>query len=225
MFSIVLSGCHGALPAPEQTLRTYANHLETGEVDSAYKLLSKPMRASVPRAAFQRLMTETPRETTEIAASLRLPVVSTTIASTLTTPQGDEIKMVFEEGHWRILRSSFDLYGQSTPKQTARSFVRALEKKRYDILLRFVPDARRVSDSSRAPLDARELAASWEGAQKAALQRVVDGIKSNEAMATVEELGDHAVVTYGPQAALRMVLEQGKWKVESFPLTINQAVA
>jgi hypothetical protein len=56
-------------------------------------------------------------------------------------PGGDEILLVHEAGRWRVDASAIDLYGQSTPRQALAGFIRAYERKRYDILLRYVPDA------------------------------------------------------------------------------------
>ena len=65
------------------------------------------------------------------------------VTATVTVPNGDELVLVYEGGRWRIDASAVDLYGQATPRQAIMGFLRAFERKRYDVILRYVPDAER----------------------------------------------------------------------------------
>ena len=105
--------------------------------------------------------------------------------------------------------SSIDLYQQDTPRHALVGFLRALEKKRYDVILRYVPD------SHREGLDAAKLKAAWEGADKDEIESVVAGLKQALPSASIEETGDHAQMPYGA-GVMKLVKEHGQWKVEDF---------
>jgi len=50
---------------------------------------------------------------------------------------------VYEAGGWRVDGTGIERYGQSTPRQALLGFLRAFERKRYDIIMRYVPDKER----------------------------------------------------------------------------------
>jgi hypothetical protein len=87
--------------------------------------------------------------------------------------------------------------------------MRAVERKRYDIVLKFVPDAHKDG------LDAAKLKAAWEGADKEEIDRVVSALKQALPSAPIEETGDRASMVYGA-GTMQLVRERGSWKVEDF---------
>ncbi|HEU4404271.1 MAG TPA: hypothetical protein VFS43_03125 [Polyangiaceae bacterium] len=213
----LLSGCGSSLQNPHDTLRAYANEVEDGDAEEAYALLSTEAKRSLSLDAFRRMVRDNPAEAKELARALARPSSDPIVTATVTTPQGDEIVLVFEDGRWKLDASSVDLYGQATPRQAVRGFVRALERRRYDILLRFVPDAKKVGDASLPPLDEKRLRESWEGPQKDDMQRIAQGLKAAlAAAAPIEETSDHASMPYGAQGTLQLVREHGVWKIETF---------
>src|SRR5262249_15755011 len=104
--------------------------------------------------------------------------------------------------------SAIDLYGQGTPEAAAAAFVRAIENKRYDVLMRFVPD------SQREGLTEATLKAAWEGDQKQDMQSLSQALKSALANAPFEVVGERATLSFGAAGLLELVREQGAWKVE-----------
>ena len=70
---------------------------------------------------------------------------------------GEEVPLVLEGGRWRIDGPVYEAWGQATPRAAVRTFVRALDAHRYDVVLRLVPDR------YRAGLSADRLRAFWEG--------------------------------------------------------------
>lgn len=213
----LLSGCGGSLQNPHSTLRAYASAVEGGDAEEAYALLSTEAKRSLSLDAFRRMVRDNPAEAKDLARALARPSSDPIVTATATTPRGDEVVMVFEDGRWKLDASSVDLYGQATPRQAVRGFVRAFDRKRYDILLRFVPDAKKVGDASLPPLDEKRLRESWEGPQKDDLQRITQGLKAAlAAAAPVEETSEHASMPYGAQGTLQLVREHGVWKIETF---------
>ncbi|MFO0617673.1 MAG: hypothetical protein U0414_34080 [Polyangiaceae bacterium] len=128
---------------PNDALRGYARALEENRIDDAYRYLSDDAKRSLTLEAFRRAVTENPTEVIEVARSLTRPTTDPVVVATVTVPSGEELRMVFEDGRWRVDASAVDLYSQGTPRQALVGFIRAFERKRYDVILRYVPDAER----------------------------------------------------------------------------------
>jgi len=128
---------------PSDTLRAYAASLQDGRVDDAYRLLSDEAKRSMSLEAFRRAVKENPQDAVEIARALSRPAADPVVTATVTLPSGDELMLIYETGRWRIDASAVELYGQATPRQALMGFLRAFERKRYDVILRYVPDAER----------------------------------------------------------------------------------
>src|SRR5215212_9132398 len=134
---LALAGCGDSIiqQGPSDTLRAYARALEQGRVDDAYRLLSDEAKRSMSLEAFRRAVKENPQDATEIAQAIARPASDPVITATVTVPNGDELLLVYEGGKWRIDAAAVDLYGQSTPRQAIVGFLRAFERKRYDVVL------------------------------------------------------------------------------------------
>ena len=142
--ALVLAACGGVAvvqQGPSDTLRAYAQALEQGRIDDAYRLLSDEAKRSMSLEAFRRAVKENPEDAVEIARAIARPSSDPVVTATVTVPNGEELQLVFEAGKWRIDASAVDLYGQATPRQAMLGFLRAVDRKRYDVILRYVPDA------------------------------------------------------------------------------------
>jgi hypothetical protein len=188
----------------------YSNALETGRIDEAYGMLSEEARREISLDAFRRVATESPAEVREIARAMSRPASLPVVTASINTPSGDSLLLVYESGRWKIDGSAIDLYAQGTPRQSVTAFVRAFERHRYDMLMRFVPDAK------KAGLDAAKLKDSWEGAQRQDMDRIVQAVKSALPTATFEEVGDRATMPFGAVGTVQFVREHGVWKIEDF---------
>ena len=141
LVSVAACGGNVVQQGPSDTLRAYASALEQGRVDDAYRLLSDEAKRSMSLEAFRRSVKENPQDAVEIAQALARPSSDPVITATITVPNGDELLLLYEGGKWRIDAAAVDLYGQSTPRQALLGFLRAFERRRYDVVLRYVPDA------------------------------------------------------------------------------------
>jgi hypothetical protein len=207
-----LGACAGPRSAasPNEVLAEYARDLEAGRAREAYALLSEDARKSMPFDAFERMVKENPEETRAIAAALVRPVQASTVTATVTTPDGDTLLLRYEGDRWRVDGSAIDFYGQDTPETALRSFVRAFRNKRYDVVLRFVPDAKLEG------LDATKLKTAFEGEQKDEIERLTQALEAALPSTAVEHLGDRATLAYGSGGTIEMVREHGLWKIEEF---------
>ncbi len=143
--AFAVAGCSGGAysQGPSDTLRDYAGALQERRVDDAYRLLSDDAKRSMSIEAFRRMVAENPDDVLEVARALGRPASDPVVSATVTLPNGDELELVFEDGRWRVNAAAIDLYGQGTPRQALAGFLRAFERKRYDVVLRYVPDADR----------------------------------------------------------------------------------
>lgn len=195
---------------PHDALQAYARALEKGKTRDAYALLSDGAQKSMPFETFERMVKENPEDVKAIARALLRPSGAAQVSATVTAPDGQTLLLRFENGKWRVDRSAIDLYAQDTPEAALATFVRAFENKRYDVLLRFVPD------SKREGLDRDKLRIAFEGEQREEVQRISQAIKAALPTATIERLDDRATMSYGAGGTVELLREHGIWKIEEF---------
>lgn len=196
--------------SPRDALDAYAVALKEGDVEAAYSRLSEDAKKSITFEAFARMVRENPRETLEIAESLGRQTEPPRVVATVTSPSGESILLVYEGGRWRVDASAIDLYSQATPEEAVRSFLRAFKNQRYDVLLRFVPDAMRDG------LTADKLKKEWQGEQRDEMEHVTQALATALPTARVELIGDRAIMEYGTSGTLELVREHGLWRIEEF---------
>jgi hypothetical protein len=194
---------------PQSTLHAYARALDEGRAEEAYGYLSDDARRGMSLAAFRRLLSDDPEGVREIGRALERSAAPAVVTATITSPSGQELHLVLENGAWRIDPSTIDLYAQDTPRHAIVGFVRAIERQRYDVVLRYVPEAH------LAGLDAAKLRTAWEGHDKDEITQVVTALKHALPGATIEETGERAAMPYGA-GTIQLVREHGLWKVENF---------
>ena len=205
------AGCGPAQPAgdPTSVLHDYGHALEQGKADDAYALLSDDAKRSVSVESFRRMVKDDPEEVRELGKSLQRSSAPAVVTATVTAGNGQELDLVLEDGRWRVEAGAVDLYAQDSPRHTVQGFVRALERKRYDVILRFVPDAHKEG------LNAAKLKDAWEGRDKEEMAQVLSALKQVLPSASIEETGDRAALTYGA-GTMQLVKEHGLWKIEDF---------
>ncbi len=205
-----VSGCIGLrTDDPGGVLHAYARALEEGRADDAYRMLSDDARRGLSLDAFRRMVHDGSGDVREIGQALSRPTAPPVVTAKVTAPSGQEVDMVMEDGRWKVEATAIDLYAQDSPRHAVQGFVRALERKRYDVILRYVPDAHKEG------LDAAKLKSAWEGHDKEEMEQVLAALKQSLPNAAIEETGESAQMPYGA-GVLRMVREHGLWKIEDF---------
>ena len=203
-------GCAGQRAEdPQSILRSYSHALEEGRAEDAYRMLSEEARRGISLEAFRRMVKDNPEEVREIAKALARPTATPVVTATVTSSNGQELQLVLENGKWRVEATAIDLYAQDTPRHAIQGFVRAVERKRYDVVLKFVPD------SHKEGLDPSKLKTAWEGHDKEEIEQVVSSLKQALPSASIEETGDRATMPYGA-GTMQLVRERGLWKIEDF---------
>src|ERR1700722_11145646 len=206
-----LGACGAARPGqdPQSVLQSYARALQEGRANDAYRLLSDEARRGISLEAFRRMIKDDPEGVREIGRALERPTAAPVVTATVTSPAGQELHLVLEGGGWRVDASTIDLYAQDTPRHAVQGFVRAVERKRYDIVMRYVPETHKEG------LDSAKLQSAWEGHEKEEIEQVVAALKQALPTATIEETGERATMPYGA-GTMQLVREHGLWKIENF---------
>jgi hypothetical protein len=207
----VLFACTASsnVATPETTLSAYSHSIQRGQLDEAYALLSSEAKRAIPFTEFKRMIQENPEQAQELMRAFDRPRSGPArVTAEVSGADGEPLLLVYENGAWRVDGSAIDLYSQVTPETAARAFVRAVENKRYDLLLRFVPDGQRegLSDAN--------LRAAWEGEQKQDMARLIEVLKAALPTGRFELVGERATLALGAGGTLELVREHGAWKVE-----------
>ena len=125
----------------------------------------------------------------------------------ITLSLGERVSLVLEAGRWRIDGPVYEAWGQGTPRAALRTFVRALDARRYDVVLRLIPDR------YRARLTAELLRDFWEGAHKDEHRALLERIRA-AASGPLTETGDEARLSVAARRGGRCWWrEAGIWKI------------
>ena len=204
-------GCAASSSAgsPEGVLSAYSRAVQSGHLAEAYALLSEDAKKSISFEQFKRIIQENPEQAQELVRALGRPQSGPPrVTAKVTGADGEPLLLVYESGAWRVDGSAIDLYSQASPESAALAFLRAVENKRYDVLLRFVPD------SQRDGLSEATLRSAWEGEQKQDMARLTEALKAALPTAHFEVVGERATLAYGAGGTIELVREHGAWKVE-----------
>ncbi|HVX96835.1 MAG TPA: hypothetical protein VHK47_18105 [Polyangia bacterium] len=206
-------GCARAASGPAATLSALGGALERKDYDAAYAMTSADFRARVPREAFRAELEEAGAEAQGLARRLRGAGEAARPRVTVDLAPGEPVSLVEEGGRWVVDDPTlFEPWSQRTPRAALRSFVRALEQRRYDVVLRLCPTQRRPTLSVDA------LRAYWEGDHKgenAALLTRLRAALDAPVAPPIVEIGDEARMPYGGGGEVRLVREDGAWKIEN----------
>jgi hypothetical protein len=204
--ALLASACAGAATgSPEAALAALADALEAHDAEAAYALMSRSYRARVPFDTFRALVAAEDEASLAAIAALREPEGPAEIEARIVVSENEEIVLRREDGAFRVETDVVDYYSQLTPRAALRSFVRAAEHERYDVILRLMP--RR----DREQFDEARVRALW-AEQRERMDRIV-GVLRGALDAPIEVLGQRATLR-GPSAHATLVLEGDVWVVE-----------
>jgi hypothetical protein len=199
-----IGGCTPRAPAgPTETLRAFADAVRAGRTDDAYALMSADYKKTHDRDAFARSLGPSDQRALQRLAKGRIE-----LRAEVELADGERLALVQEPAGWRFARDPLDIYPQRAPDEALRSFVRAVERKRWDVVLRFIPQR------YRSTITADSLKERWEGAGAAELKAQLVVVKAH-LDEPIELTGDEARLPVGERKQVKLVREEGLWKVES----------
>jgi hypothetical protein len=152
-------------------------------------------------------MRDNPREVDETADRLRGKHGNLEVSAEFEYGLGDQMRLVQEDGHWKIATNPLGFYDQSTPKAALRSFLRAYRLERWDIMLRFVPN------QYREKMDASKMKAQFSGPSKDQMETLMNTLEAN-VDEPITERGNDARMSYGDRFEVKFVREDGVWKLK-----------
>jgi len=193
--------------APLEAVDSYASALRSGNYSRAYDYMSASYRRDHTRDAFIRMMRQSPEEVKLTASRLtasgrRVHVTARFVYDEL----HDELPMVVEGGGWKIASDPLEFYPQDTPGHAVRSFVRAAQLKRYDVVLRFVPN------QWKGEMTEAKVREQFEGDRHEEVTQMMKTLAQQIDNPIAEE-GDRARMPYGERYEVKLVREDGVWKV------------
>lgn len=197
--------------SPKSALRAYADALADGRADEAWNMLSDDTKKTITKERFREIVKRNRDEALEIGKTLARDPGDPYVTAKIPLKNGDVVTLVYEEGRWRVDGAALDFYSQATPRQAIVGFIRAFKKKRWDVLLKYTPDAHRDG------LTAERLAQAWgEGKPEGeSLKMRLEEIEQALPTAQIEETGDRAtLVSPGGSTSVTFLREHGAWKVE-----------
>ena len=206
VFCLALVACAPA-KGPSETLDKYGRALKNHDFGAAYDLMSSSFRSKISRDDYIRTMRDNPREVDETADRLRGKHGSMEVSAEFEYGLGDQMRMIQEDGHWKIATNPLGFYDQSTPKAALRSFIRAYRLERWDIMLRFVPN------TYRDKMDAAKMKAQFTGPSKEQMETLMNALEAN-VDEPIEERGNSARMAYGDKYEVKFVKEDGVWKLK-----------
>jgi hypothetical protein len=201
------AACAHPQRGPAEALADFGGAIEHRDYEAAYALMTADYRRRVPLADFRRELEGGGPDVTTLARRLRDEAARTPFQIEVEVDLGQKLNLVLEAGQWRVAAQPFDLAAQQTPRAALRSFVRAVELRRYDALLRLVPNRYRVGVS------AEKLRTYWEGERGAENQKLIKTLRTH-IDAPIVETGDEARMPYDDVSEVRFLREDGVWKVE-----------
>lgn len=194
--------------APGDILDRFAAALERRDYDGAYDLMSPAYRSRVSAAEFRKRLEATGAELAADASLMRQSARRWGDRVEVRVSEDERVTVVRDGAGWRLDDQPLDPYGQATPRAALRAFVRAVENRRYDILMRLAP-AR-----YRAVLTVPKLRAYWEGENAGENRALLRDLRLAVGVRITEE-GDEAFMSYGAGRQVRFVREEGLWRVEA----------
>ncbi len=207
LVALLLSACAARHRSPEATVHRFAEALDRGRYAAAYALMGESYRRRVSLEDFERHLRTYPEEARELSAMLAEAGDTEEITARIPFPDGDALDLVWEDGRWRVAGDVVNFYDQSTPRAALRSFVRAMERRRYEVVLRFVPEA------DREGMTVERMREAFEGEGREEVERLVANLRANLDR-PIEVVGDRATMTYGDSYTVQFVREDGVWRIE-----------
>jgi hypothetical protein len=200
---LVLAGCRSP-KGPGDTLDAYLKAVAAGRNSEAYALLSTDYKRGHDQATFERGLSDKERK----AAGEKLRGAQVTLKAEVTLPDGDLLPLVLEDGTWRFARDPLDFYPQRAPAEALRSFIRAVEHSRWEVVLRFVPTR------SRPGVTADRLRERWAGEKRDEIRAQLDAARAHLSEPFILT-GDEARLPLSERKQVKLVREDGVWKLES----------
>lgn len=206
---VALASCEKPAQSPHDTLKAYVLAIKHKDLNRAYSLLSRQLKERCSRKQFIRNVQQSGGDTKKKLNKILDDPKKINFTATVDLGSGERLVLIKEEGTWRVSNDPFAFYGQKTPREALLSFIRALDRKRYRVLLQFAPR------KWRKRMDEQDIRALYEGENAEKTKTLISKLKANKDN-RIEKSGDKAVMLYGDNQQVSFVKEEGVWKISGF---------
>jgi hypothetical protein len=189
-----------------RVLAAYGAALDRGDLERAWGLLSPAERARVPLEAFRRQIAANPAEARELGRQLQRPR-PLEVRAEGALDDGSPLGLVGTSEGFRLEDPLSRFYDQTSPRGALRSFVRAVERARWDVVERLLPA--RARDGMTTEQITAGLAARHEELKRIAARLSIAREQP------IEVIGERATMPYAESFTARLVRQEGLWRVES----------
>jgi hypothetical protein len=192
---------------PEAAVRAFAIALDLKDYKTAYNLMSLEYRNRVSFEEFQRQLTENLQELSKMSDELA-HITSAQELAIVSYSESGQVRLTRDGTHWRIASDMVNYYDQSTPRAALKSFVRALENGRYDVVMRLIPS------NDKEGLTSDKLEEAWSGKDRDKIERLLNNLRG-KLDNPIEQTGKRATMPYGEHLSVEFVFEGKNWKIEN----------
>lgn len=192
---------------PERTVMEFARALNRAKFEDAYALMSADYRKRVSFEQWKRRLTENPQETLDVSNALSGVRQQAEQRAVIAYDDGQELELRREGDRWYLASNIVDFYDQSTPRTALRAFVHAMERKRYDVVMRLIPSA------DKEGITTERMEQAWTGDERESVERMLSVLREH-LEEPIEIIGNHATMPYGDHARVQFVREGDAWKIE-----------
>jgi hypothetical protein len=169
--------------------------------------MSSDYRKRVSFEVWKAQLEDNALEATEIGNKLAHVRGPALVQSVLRDDAGREVHLEHAEDGWKVTTDLVEFYDQSTPRSALHAFVDALSRKRYDVVLRLMPNA----DKEGVTTDS--MAKAWGYAARDDVERMLTQLRSH-IEEPIEVVGNYATMPYAERLRVQFVREDGRWKIE-----------
>jgi hypothetical protein len=194
-------------PTPEAAVRAFARALNRAKFDEAYALMSSDYRKRVSLAQWKQRLTENPQETLDVSNALSGARNAADQRAVIAYDDGQQIELRREGDRWYLASNVVDFYDQSSPRAALRAFVAAMERKRYDVVMRLIPSP------DKEGITTERMEKAWTGDERESVERMLSVLREH-LEDPIEVIGNHATMPYGDHARVQFVREGNDWKIE-----------
>lgn len=193
---LVSIGCAATAPVtpPQTTVDRVLKAVDAGNADATYALLSTERRGEVDAEQFKARFADTRVELTERAHQIRETGATAEAEATVELDNGETVKLVLEDGQWRIAAGLLDATALRTPVDAVQTLRRVLLRRDLGGLLSLLT---------------REERASWEAALGSVIESTADPLDWETEIA-----GDEATVRTSGGGVIVLRRESGRWRVQ-----------
>ncbi|MGF1467731.1 MAG: hypothetical protein ACFCGT_16520 [Sandaracinaceae bacterium] len=193
---VLVAACAGArAQGPAATLEAYADALSTGDAEAAWQHLDDAARRGRQREQHAALMERNAAELRELGGTLAEAVGTDRVRTSarLRLGSGEEVRLVLEDGGWRVDGGVLDAAGLATPRDAVAALRRALMRRDLEGLERVL---------------SRQTRAEWEEE----VRRIVEATADPDDL-EVEVQGTQARVRTTGGGVIVLVRESDEWHV------------